>query len=324
MMRSIASSDCSNTLRLSENDLQLLAGAFHPHLQRRDTRAGELRHLYVLQLLDVLEEKRLPVFGREPRERPPDGVVPFSTLGRTRERNTAERRVVAHEQPRTPRRPPAGRAAPVDQDAVEPRTKPLRIVTARERAVCPDEGVLQRLLRVLPVPEHVHGVSAQAVAVPRDQRGVGADVAGADSAHQLSVARPHVVYTHGRWSSVTIYPHDLGVVTLLPRTGVLCGRAVIVIKVLGRSPRCRPVSSCPSLPPHCSRGVGATRATRRRHPRGGGSHSPRCCSPTRRSHTTRSRASTSTWSASTPAAGSTQAVAALGFGSRRPRERSTC
>src|SRR6266516_3677804 len=246
MMRSIASSDCSNTLRLSENDLQLLAGAFHPHLQRRDTRAGELRHLFVLQLLDVLEEKRLPVFGREPRERPPDGVVPFSTLGRTRERNTAERRVVAHEQP---------------------RTKPLRIVTARERAVCPDEGVLQRLLRVLPVPEHVHGVSAQAVAVPRDQRGVGADVAGADSAHQLSVARPHVVYTHGTWSSVTIYPHDRGVVTLLPRTGVLCGRAVIVIKVLGRSPRCRPVSSCPSLPPHCSRGVGATRTTRRRHPR---------------------------------------------------------
>src|SRR5213592_136081 len=99
-IRSTKSGRSSNTFRLSENDLQLLAGTFHPHLQRRYPRAGQLRHLLVLQILDVLEEKRLPVFGREPRERPPDGVVPFGALGRTREGNTAERRVVAHEQPR--------------------------------------------------------------------------------------------------------------------------------------------------------------------------------------------------------------------------------
>src|SRR5947199_3474886 len=196
-MRSTASSGCSNTFCLSENDLQLLAGAFHPHLQRRDTGAGELRHLFVLQLLHVLEEKRLPVFGRDPREPPPDGIVPFGALGRTREGNTAERRVVAHEQPRAPRRAPAGRSIPIHQDAVKPRTEPLWIVAALQRAVCPDERVLQRFLRILPVPEHVHGVPTQAVAVPRDHRGVGTGVASQDSPNQAPVPPPPPLTTQG-------------------------------------------------------------------------------------------------------------------------------
>src|SRR5204863_7465602 len=87
-------------------------------------------------------ENRPALWGRGPRGPPPDGVAPFGALGRTREGNTAERRVVAHEQPRAPRRAPAGRAAPIHQDAVKPRTEPLGIVAARQRAVCPDERVL--------------------------------------------------------------------------------------------------------------------------------------------------------------------------------------
>src|SRR5439155_1698144 len=159
-IRSTKSGRSSNTFRLSENDLQLLAGAFHPHLQRRYPRAGQLRHLLVLQILDVFEEERFPVFRGELAERPADGIVPLGALGRTGERRTAQRRVVAHEQPRATRCPSARRAAPVHKDAVQPGAESLWIVAARERAMRPDERVLQRFLRVLPVPEHVYGVGA--------------------------------------------------------------------------------------------------------------------------------------------------------------------
>src|SRR2546425_770826 len=74
-MRSITFSECSNTLRLSENELQLLAGALDSHLQRRDARPRQPRHFVVLEVLDVLEEERLAVFRRESGERPADGVA---------------------------------------------------------------------------------------------------------------------------------------------------------------------------------------------------------------------------------------------------------
>src|SRR5438132_10277336 len=203
-IRSTGSCRSSNTFRLPENDLQLLASTFHPHLQRRNPRAGQLRHLLVFQVLDVLEEERLPVFRGEAAQRPADGVVPLGALGRTGERHTVQRRVVAHEQPRASRGPPARRAASVHEDAVEPRAESLGIVAARERAMRPDERVLQRFLRVLLVSEHVHGVAAEAITVPCDERAVRAGVARQDAAHQLSVARPHVLYTHRGSHNVTL------------------------------------------------------------------------------------------------------------------------
>src|SRR5213596_2255820 len=173
-IRSTKSGRSSNTFRLSENDLQLLAGTFHPHLQRRYPRAGQLRHLLVLQILDVLEEERFAVFRGEPAKRPADGIVPLGAVGRTGERHTAERGVVAHEQPRAARRPSARRAAPVHEDPVQPGAESLWIIAARERAMRADERVLQRFLRVLPVSEHVYGVAAEAVTVPCDEHGVRA------------------------------------------------------------------------------------------------------------------------------------------------------
>src|SRR5256884_197895 len=203
-MRSITFSECSNTLRLPENELQLLAGALDSHLQRRDARPRQPRHFVVLEVLDVLEEERLAVFRRESGERPADGVVPLRALGRAGERSAGEGRVVPHEQPPAPRRTRAGGPAPVDQDTVQPRAEPLRNVAAGERAIPANEGVLQCLLRVFAISEHVHGVAAQTVAVACDERSVRTGVAGADPAHQLSVARPHVVYTQRLSHDVTV------------------------------------------------------------------------------------------------------------------------
>src|SRR5881396_567778 len=56
-MRSITSSIGSNTLGLFQHRLELLARPLDAHLQRGDTRAGEPRHVLVLELLDMLEER---------------------------------------------------------------------------------------------------------------------------------------------------------------------------------------------------------------------------------------------------------------------------
>src|SRR5205823_6536677 len=101
--RSITSSSCSNTLCLSEYHLQLLPRALHPHLERRHARPGQPCHGLVFEILDVLEQERLAVFRREPRERPADDVLPLGALGRARVRGAVERRVVAYEHPAPPR-----------------------------------------------------------------------------------------------------------------------------------------------------------------------------------------------------------------------------
>jgi len=48
---------------------------------RADTRPGQLGDLLVLEIFDVLEEKRLAVIGRETCDRPIDCVGPVQAVG---------------------------------------------------------------------------------------------------------------------------------------------------------------------------------------------------------------------------------------------------
>src|SRR2546430_2096364 len=95
--RPISSSSGSNTFRLSENRLQLLARPLHSHLERRHARTGQLRHLFVLEVLDVLEKKRFPVFRGQPRQRPAHDILPLGLLGGTGVSYAVQRGFVAHD-----------------------------------------------------------------------------------------------------------------------------------------------------------------------------------------------------------------------------------
>src|SRR5260370_17993973 len=75
-----SSSACSNMLRLSQESLQLFAGALDSHLQGRNPRPGEPRDLLVFEVLNVLEQKRLSVFRRQSRHRPVHNIVPFQPI----------------------------------------------------------------------------------------------------------------------------------------------------------------------------------------------------------------------------------------------------
>src|SRR5437870_7406722 len=134
-MRSITSSTGSNTLGLFQHHLELLARPLDAHLQRGDTRAGEPRHVLVLELLDMLEEERLSRVGRETRQRPSDRVVPFGPPVRSRQRRGLECRRIVHEPAGPARGARARRAAPVHQNAVQPRAETLGVVAARQPAI---------------------------------------------------------------------------------------------------------------------------------------------------------------------------------------------
>src|SRR5947208_9485175 len=219
-MRSITSSIGSNTLGLFQHRLELLARPLDAHLQRGDTRAGEPRHVLVLELLDMLEEERLTRVGRETRQRPSDRVVPLGPPVRSRQRRGLECRRIVDEPAGPARGGRAGRAAPVHQNAVQPRTEALGIVAACERAIGADEGVLQHLFRVFPISEQVQRVPAQAIAIPRDEIGVSTGVAGLHAAHQGGVARPHVTYTHARPPGVTSLSRSGSCDAALHRRGI--------------------------------------------------------------------------------------------------------
>src|SRR5438046_2228041 len=168
----------------------------------------------------MLEEKRLTRFRREARQRPADCVVPLGLPVRSRQRRGLERGGIVHDPPSQPSAAGASRAPPVDQNAKRPRTEPLGIVAARQRAIGTDEGVLQHLFRVFPISEHVQRVAAQAIAIPRDEVGVSTGVAGLHTAHQTGVARPHVTYTHARSPGVTSLSRSGSCDAALHRRGI--------------------------------------------------------------------------------------------------------
>src|SRR5207248_11366540 len=82
----------------------------------------------------MLEEKRLTRFRREARQRPADRVVPLGLPVRSRQRRGLERGGIVHEPASPPSGARASRAAPVHQNAIQPRTEALGIVAARQRA----------------------------------------------------------------------------------------------------------------------------------------------------------------------------------------------
>src|SRR2546426_9980646 len=195
-MRSTVSSSRSNMLRLSEILLQLLAGALHSHLERRYSGTCQFGDLVVLEILDVLEKKRLAVLGCQARQSPVDCVGPVQTVGVIGVRGSVQGLSVMHEHPAATRGTRSRRTATVHQDAVQPCAEACRIVAARQGSVGTHETVLQRFLRVFMIADHVDGVTSQPITIARNQRAVRADVAGPDPAHQLCVAWFHFVYTH--------------------------------------------------------------------------------------------------------------------------------
>src|SRR5215207_11015594 len=87
------------------------------------------------------------------------------------------------------------RPTPIDEDAEQPRTESLWIFAARERSVRTGERILQRLLRIFPIAQHVHGIPRVLVPVSRDERAVRVHLSVQHSIDECCIRALHTVWT---------------------------------------------------------------------------------------------------------------------------------
>src|SRR3712207_4641810 len=126
----------------SEEIPQPRARALHAHLQGRHADARDLGHLLVAELLDVLEQKRLPLLRVEQPDRPLDLLALVHGDRGVADTRPGHRVLVDRDAPLPPRAVQGRRSAAVDQDREQPRAERGPPLVATERRVRAHERLL--------------------------------------------------------------------------------------------------------------------------------------------------------------------------------------
>src|SRR5450755_3735443 len=100
-----------------------------------------------------------------------------------------------HERLAATNAPCSTRPAPVDEDTKKPCPKTLWLLASSERPVGPGEGILQRLLGILPIAQHVHRVPGVSVAIARNQRAIRVHLTVQHSRDELRIRALHTLKT---------------------------------------------------------------------------------------------------------------------------------
>src|SRR5690348_1073894 len=111
---------------------QAIAGSHHSHLQGGYAHPGQLRHLLVSQLFDVLQQERFTLLGPQTTQRPLDLFAPGTTLGRMLLSRLVQGQIVADERPRPTSATCTNSAAAIYQNAKQPCAEPLGIFAPSE------------------------------------------------------------------------------------------------------------------------------------------------------------------------------------------------
>lgn len=166
---------------------QPLTRSFDPHLQGGNSDTGDRRHLIVPQVLDVLQQECLPLIRIQALQGTFQFFSPCRAFGRVLLGGAKEGDVVVDERslPATP--PRSGSPAAISQDAKEPWSETLRVITLGQRSIGSDEGVLQGLFRILPTTEHSYGISPVLSPISRHDHGVGPGVSSQDTSHDRGI-----------------------------------------------------------------------------------------------------------------------------------------
>src|SRR4029077_13183036 len=110
-----------------------VAGAHHPHLQRRNTDSRELRHFIVAHVFDVLQQKRFSLLGTQMLQGAIDFFTPRSALRRVILRRLENSGLVDDERLRPAPPSRSQRSAAIDENTEQPCAEALRILTPRQR-----------------------------------------------------------------------------------------------------------------------------------------------------------------------------------------------
>ena len=166
---------------------QPLTRSFDPHFEGGDTDTGDCRHFIIPQVFHVLQEESLPLIRVEALQGSIQLFSPGRALGRVLFGGTEEGDFVVDEcsLPATP--PRSGSPAAISQDAKEPRSKALGLITLGQRSIGSDEGILQRLFRVFPTTEHPYGIPAVLSPIPRHDHSICPAVSSKDTSHDCGI-----------------------------------------------------------------------------------------------------------------------------------------
>jgi hypothetical protein len=177
----------SVTVHLLEQHPQPLARSFHSHFEGGNTDTGYRRHLVIPQLFHVLQQECFPLVSLESLQGSVQFFSPCRALGRVIFGGAEESDFVVDKRalPATP--PSSGSPAAIGQDAKEPRSESLGFITLGQRSKGSDEGILQRLFRVLPATEHSHGITTVLNPVTRHDHGIGPGVSSEDTSHDCGI-----------------------------------------------------------------------------------------------------------------------------------------
>jgi len=170
-----------------EQHSQPLTRSFDPHFQGGHTDTGDDRHVFVAQILHMLQQESFPLVFIESLQGAVQFFPPCLALGRMILSGTHECDVVVDERSLPSAPPRSGSPTAISQDAKEPWSEPLRIIAFGQRSIGSDEGILQRFFRVFPTPEHSDGITAVVGPVSRHNHGVGPGVTSQDASHDCGI-----------------------------------------------------------------------------------------------------------------------------------------
>jgi hypothetical protein len=170
----------------------MLAGALDTHLERRHAESGHFGHVFVGQILGILQDDCFAMFrvessqrGRQIGGKISATILVFVAGGKIGNRVEADRRISCAAFARE------HRSAFVDENLHEPRPELAAFLIPIEEPVGAYERVLRGVLRIGAIAEHAHREANAPTIMPIDEDAVRVDVTVTHPPHDLGVGRLH-------------------------------------------------------------------------------------------------------------------------------------
>ena len=152
----------------------------------------------------MLQEKGFALIGIQPRERPRDLLTPRQRIRGMIECDRVVPILRRYELPLVSRPLSSRSSAAVGEDREQPAPEARRVAASVQRAISSHKRILQRLLGILAIAEHVQRESRVSIPVPGHKPGVRFGLALEHDVHERSIRKLHKRRDPGREHGVTV------------------------------------------------------------------------------------------------------------------------
>jgi hypothetical protein len=152
----------------------------------------------------VLQQERLALVRVEPRQRSFDLLPPRRRIRGMIERDRVVPILRRDESLLVSRAPSARGSAAIGEDREQPTAEARRVAASVQRAIRTHERILQRLLGIFAIAEHVQRESRISIPVPGHEPGVRFGLAPENDVHERGVRKLHRMRDPGTVHGVTV------------------------------------------------------------------------------------------------------------------------